>query len=155
MKQTKTLGIVTTSTNPFFWWSSKVGVERRCYEKGYNLILCNTEGDSERMKSSIDTLLQKRVDGSSLMCSTPKVNTLMYLNATQNYLSLWWIGPNVVRERQRSKITRTKVVTWQLSTWSITVMLRLVVPPAHCTQSLFSLSRLQASDGRSKARDQP
>ncbi|MEZ8611382.1 substrate-binding domain-containing protein [Vibrio sp. 10N.222.51.C8] len=70
MKQTKTLGmLVTTSTNPFFGEVVK-GVERRCYEKGYNLILCNTEGDSERMKSSIDTLLQKRVDGLMLMCST-------------------------------------------------------------------------------------
>ncbi|UTT86905.1 substrate-binding domain-containing protein [Vibrio pelagius] len=70
MKQTKTIGmLVTTSTNPFFGEVVK-GVERRCYEKGYNLILCNTEGDSERMKSSIDTLLQKRVDGLMLMCST-------------------------------------------------------------------------------------
>lgn len=70
MKRTKTVGmLVTTSTNPFFGEVVK-GVERRCYEKGYNLILCNTEGDSERMKSSIDTLLQKRVDGLMLMCST-------------------------------------------------------------------------------------
>ncbi|OEF23189.1 substrate-binding domain-containing protein [Vibrio rumoiensis] len=70
MKCTKTVGmLVTTSTNPFFGEVLK-GVERRCYEKGYNLILCNTEGDSERMKASIDTLLQKRVDGLMLMCST-------------------------------------------------------------------------------------
>ncbi|MBW3696152.1 LacI family DNA-binding transcriptional regulator [Vibrio sp. T187] len=70
MKRTNTVGmLVTTSTNPFFGEVVK-GVERRCYEKGYNLILCNTEGDSERMKSSVDTLLQKRVDGLMLMCST-------------------------------------------------------------------------------------
>jgi len=70
MKQTKTIGmLVTTSTNPFFGEVVK-GVERRCYEKGYNLILCNTEGDSELMQSSIDFLLQKRVDGLMLMCST-------------------------------------------------------------------------------------
>lgn len=68
--RTKTLGmLVTTSTNPFFSEVLK-GVEQRCYEKGYNLILCNTEGDSVRMKASIDTLLQKRVDGLLLMCST-------------------------------------------------------------------------------------
>ncbi|OEE78512.1 substrate-binding domain-containing protein [Vibrio genomosp. F6] len=70
VKCTKTVGmLVTTSTNPFFGEVVK-GVERRCYEKGYNLILCNTEGDDERMKASIDTLLQKRVDGLMLMCST-------------------------------------------------------------------------------------
>ena len=76
MKCTKTLGmLVTTSTNPFFGEVLK-GVERRCYEKGYNLILCNTEGDSERMKASINTLLQKRVDGLMLMCSTLEGETI-------------------------------------------------------------------------------
>jgi len=66
---TKTFGmLVTTSTNPFFSEVLK-GVERRCYEQGYNLILCNTEGDVARMRANLDTLLQKRVDGLLLMCS--------------------------------------------------------------------------------------
>ncbi|KDM90024.1 substrate-binding domain-containing protein [Photobacterium galatheae] len=70
VNRTQTIGmLVTTSTNPFFGEVVK-GVERSCYQKGYNLILCNTEGDNERMKASIDTLLQKRVDGLLLMCST-------------------------------------------------------------------------------------
>ncbi|MCK6264528.1 substrate-binding domain-containing protein [Vibrio sp. ZSDE26] len=70
MNRTKTIGmLVTTSTNPFFGEVVK-GVERSCYQKGYNLILCNTEGDNERMQASISTLLQKRVDGVILMCST-------------------------------------------------------------------------------------
>ncbi|WP_154124822.1 substrate-binding domain-containing protein [Grimontia hollisae] len=68
--RTNTLGmIVTTSTNPFFGEVVK-GVERSCYHAGYNLILCNTEGDAQRMKASIDTLMQKRVDGFILMCAT-------------------------------------------------------------------------------------
>jgi LacI family transcriptional regulator len=61
--------LVTTSTNPFFGEVVK-GVERSCYQEGYNLILCNTEGDNERMRQSINTLLQKRVDGLILMCSS-------------------------------------------------------------------------------------
>ncbi|EJL6701682.1 TPA: substrate-binding domain-containing protein [Vibrio cholerae] len=70
MNCTKTIGmLVTTSTNPFFGEVVK-GVERSCYHQGYNLILCNTEGDNQRMKASINTLLQKRVDGLLLMCST-------------------------------------------------------------------------------------
>ncbi|PSU47717.1 transcriptional repressor PurR [Photobacterium frigidiphilum] len=69
VKNTRTFGmLVTTSTNPFFGEVVK-GVERRCYEHGYNLILCNTEGDIARMHSNLDTLLQKRVDGLLLMCS--------------------------------------------------------------------------------------
>ncbi|MCL9782471.1 substrate-binding domain-containing protein [Vibrio sp. S4M6] len=70
VKRTRTIGmLVTTSTNPFFGEVVK-GVERSCYQQNYNLILCNTEGDNQRMKASIDTLLQKRVDGLLLMCST-------------------------------------------------------------------------------------
>ncbi|PSW20669.1 LacI family DNA-binding transcriptional regulator [Photobacterium sanctipauli] len=69
VNHTRTFGmLVTTSTNPFFGEVVK-GVERRCYEQGYNLILCNTEGDTQRMHSNLDTLLQKRVDGLLLMCS--------------------------------------------------------------------------------------
>ncbi len=70
INRTKTIGmLVTTSTNPFFGEVVK-GVERSCYHKGYSLILCNTEGDNERMRHSINTLLQKRVDGLILMCSS-------------------------------------------------------------------------------------
>ncbi|PSU76812.1 substrate-binding domain-containing protein [Photobacterium phosphoreum] len=70
VNRTKTLGmLVTTSTNPFFGEVVK-GVERSCYQHGYSLILCNTEGDHQRMRESINTLLQKRVDGLILMCSS-------------------------------------------------------------------------------------
>lgn len=70
INRTKTIGmLVTTSTNPFFGEVVK-GVERSCYQKGYSLILCNTEGDNERMRQSISTLLQKRVDGLILMCDS-------------------------------------------------------------------------------------
>lgn len=70
MNRTRTIGLlVTTSTNPFFGEVVK-GVERHCYEQDYNLILCNTEGDDARMKASINTLLEKRVDGLLLLCSS-------------------------------------------------------------------------------------
>ncbi|WP_318494243.1 substrate-binding domain-containing protein [Photobacterium leiognathi] len=69
VNRTKTIGmLVTTSTNPFFGEVVK-GVERSCYQQGYSLILCNTEGDHQRMHESINTLLQKRVDGLILMCA--------------------------------------------------------------------------------------
>ncbi|WP_413702281.1 hypothetical protein ACLKMH_07240 [Psychromonas sp. KJ10-10] len=51
---------------PFFAEVVK-GVERRCYEEGYSLLLCHTEGDLERLRFNIDMLLQKRVDGLLLM----------------------------------------------------------------------------------------
>lgn len=69
INRTNTIGmLLTTSNNPFY---SEVvrGVERSCYECGYSLILCNTEGDLQRMNHSLETLLQKRVDGLLIMCT--------------------------------------------------------------------------------------
>ncbi|MGL5758633.1 substrate-binding domain-containing protein [Plesiomonas sp.] len=69
VNQTHTIGmLVTTSNNPFFAEVVR-GVEQSCYERGYQLVLCNTAGDPQRMSHSIDTLLQKRVDGILMMCS--------------------------------------------------------------------------------------
>ncbi len=69
LNQTRTIGmLLTASSNPFYAEVVR-GVERSCYERGYSLILCNTDGDAERMNRSMETLLQKRVDGLLLMCT--------------------------------------------------------------------------------------
>src|SRR5471032_2174124 len=69
LNQTRTIGmLLTASSNPFYAEVVR-GVERSCYERGYSLILCNTDGDAERMNRSLETLLQKRVDGLLLMCT--------------------------------------------------------------------------------------
>ncbi|MEO1192285.1 MAG: substrate-binding domain-containing protein [Pseudomonadota bacterium] len=64
---TRTLGmLVTSSNNPFF---AEVihGVEERCFERGYSLILCNTGDDRDRLNAHLATLLQKRIDGLVVM----------------------------------------------------------------------------------------
>lgn len=69
LNQTHTIGmLITASSNPFY--SELVrGVERSCFERGYSLVLCNTEGDEHRMNRNLETLLQKRVDGLLLLCT--------------------------------------------------------------------------------------
>ncbi|EGT5662152.1 ribose operon transcriptional repressor RbsR [Cronobacter dublinensis] len=69
LNQTRTIGmLITASSNPFY--SELVrGVERSCFERGYSLVLCNTEGDEQRMNRNLETLLQKRVDGLLLLCT--------------------------------------------------------------------------------------
>lgn len=69
VNQTHTIGmLITASTNPFY--SELVrGVERSCFERGYSLVLCNTEGDEQRMNRNLETLMQKRVDGLLLLCT--------------------------------------------------------------------------------------
>ncbi|MGX8940618.1 ribose operon transcriptional repressor RbsR [Symbiopectobacterium sp. Eva_TO] len=69
INQTQTIGmLLTASSNPFYAEVVR-GVERSCYERGYSLILCNTEGDHNRLDRSLETLMQKRVDGLLLMCT--------------------------------------------------------------------------------------
>ncbi|MBA0036445.1 ribose operon transcriptional repressor RbsR [Pantoea sp. BIGb0393] len=80
LKQTRTIGmLLTASSNPFY---SEVvrGVENSCYERGYSLILCNTEGDEERMNRSLETLMQKRVDGLLMMCTETHLPSAEILN---------------------------------------------------------------------------
>ncbi|MDP5291594.1 substrate-binding domain-containing protein [Oceanimonas sp. CHS3-5] len=74
VNQTRTLGmLVSSSSNPFFAEVVQ-GVEQRCYELGYSLVLCNTGGDRARLGASLDMLQQKRVDGVIVMCTQAKLN---------------------------------------------------------------------------------
>ncbi|MGL4473293.1 MAG: substrate-binding domain-containing protein [Shewanella sp.] len=83
-KHTRTFGmLVTTSTNPFFAEVVK-GVESHCYQHGYSLMLCNTEGDAERIRFNLSTLLQKQVDGLLLMCSEAEAQAFAQLSSQPN-----------------------------------------------------------------------
>lgn len=69
LQETHTIGMLLTQSNNPFYSEVVQGVERSCYELGYQLILCNTEGDIERMTHNIETLLQKKVDGLLILCA--------------------------------------------------------------------------------------
>lgn len=61
--KTYTLGLVIPDiTNPFFPQLAK-GVDDAAHREGYNIFLCNTEGDIDREKNYIDLLCQRRADG--------------------------------------------------------------------------------------------
>ena len=65
--RTYTLGMLTASnTNPFF---AEVihGVEAGCYDRGYHLILCNSENNLSKQASYLNTLARKRIDGLLVM----------------------------------------------------------------------------------------
>nr|WP_067426509.1 ribose operon transcriptional repressor RbsR [Duffyella gerundensis] len=80
MNQTRTIGmLLTASSNPFYAEVVR-GVENSCYERGYSLVLCNTAGDEERMNRSLETLLQKRVDGLLIMCTESHLPSADILN---------------------------------------------------------------------------
>ncbi|GAB2567193.1 LacI family DNA-binding transcriptional regulator [Gracilibacillus alcaliphilus] len=61
--QTKTLGLILTDiTNPYF---SKIarGVEDVAVEKGYRVLISNTDEDSDKEVNYIDMMISARVDG--------------------------------------------------------------------------------------------
>lgn len=65
--KTRTIGMLTASNaNPFF---AEVihGVEATCYERGYHLVLCNSDGDLDKQQSYLRTLEEKRIDGLLVM----------------------------------------------------------------------------------------
>ena len=65
--RTHTIGMLTASNaNPFF---AEVihGVEASCYERGYHLVLCNSDDDLDKQASYLKTLEEKRIDGLLVM----------------------------------------------------------------------------------------
>ena len=73
LNQTHTIGmLITASTNPFY--SELVrGVERSCFERGYSLVLCNTEGDEQRMNRNLETLMQNALMA-CCYCAPKRIN---------------------------------------------------------------------------------
>ena len=61
--ETHTIGmIVPDSANPFFAELAR-GIEDTSFEHGYNLILCNSDGDLDKELIYADVLTEKQVDG--------------------------------------------------------------------------------------------
>jgi LacI family transcriptional regulator len=71
--QTYTLALVVTDiTNPF-WTTVTRGVEDAAHERGYSVILCNTDESPEKQAQYLNMLLKRRIDGILLApaCSLP------------------------------------------------------------------------------------
>jgi LacI family transcriptional regulator len=63
VRQTRTIGmLVPDVTNPFFTDVMR-GAEKVAREKGYSVILCNSDEDPEQERRNLGTLYSRRVDG--------------------------------------------------------------------------------------------
>ena len=70
-QNTRTLGmLVPNCSNPYFSEIMR-SIEERCFELGYNLILCNTYDKPERQTQYLKILSEKRVDGLILITASP------------------------------------------------------------------------------------
>ncbi|MCK9190127.1 MAG: LacI family transcriptional regulator [Sphaerochaetaceae bacterium] len=65
----KTIGVIVPDcTNTFFSEISRA-IDRCCFAKGYNIILCNTDNDIKQQSSYCDMLISKMVDGVIMISS--------------------------------------------------------------------------------------
>ncbi|GJH42912.1 substrate-binding domain-containing protein [Pasteurella canis] len=91
VKETKTIGLLVTATNNPFFTEVVSGVEQYCNQHNYNLILSNTEGNTERLRNNLQTLIQKQVDGLLLMCSDSRIQIGKDLNVNLPFVIMdWW-----------------------------------------------------------------
>ena len=116
VKETNSIGmLVTTSSNPFFAEVVR-GVERYCFEQGYNLMLGNTEGQAETALSYLKMMLRKRVDGLLIMCSEGQqevFNQLDWLKSLPVVVMDWgWRVPTWTS----SPTTPIAAATWRPAT---------------------------------------
>ncbi len=60
--QSKTIGIVVPKINQNFFSNIIAGIEEATYEKGYNLIICQSSESQEKEIKCINTLMNQQVD---------------------------------------------------------------------------------------------
>lgn len=71
-------------------------VEGYCAKNDYNLILTNTNGDSQRLQSSLQMLIQKQVDGLLLMSTETHLAEQLSLELSIPAVVMdWW--PNGIK----------------------------------------------------------
>jgi LacI family transcriptional regulator len=76
--ETKTLGLILPdSANPFF---AEIGhsIETAAFSQGYNVILCNTDGDLEKERTYVEVLLKKQVDGIVFVAAGERSDSLVH-----------------------------------------------------------------------------
>jgi LacI family transcriptional regulator len=77
--RTNTMGLVLPdSANPFFAEISR-SIEDEAFKKGYSVILCNTELDTQRELFYVDVLSKKQVDGIIFVAAGDQADSLDFL----------------------------------------------------------------------------
>ncbi|GAX89507.1 LacI family DNA-binding transcriptional regulator [Effusibacillus lacus] len=62
-RRTQTIGVLIPDVSNFFFAEVFRGMEDVAHARGWNVMICNTDGDPRRMLKYIEVLREKRVDG--------------------------------------------------------------------------------------------
>jgi DNA-binding LacI/PurR family transcriptional regulator len=80
-RRSKCVGLIIPDINNPFYAEFARGVEDGVQAMGYNLFLCNSDRDSAKERSYMDTLLEKMVDGLILFKTHLPLEEINYFNA--------------------------------------------------------------------------
>ena len=69
VNHTKSIGLLSTSSEAPYFAEIIEAVENSCFAKGYTLILGNAHNNFEKQRAYLSMMAQKRVDGLLVMCS--------------------------------------------------------------------------------------
>lgn len=69
INSTKTIGVVVSDSSYSFSTGIIKGLEKTAADRGYNIILSNTDKDYEKEKKAIELLASKRIDGLIILSS--------------------------------------------------------------------------------------
>lgn len=100
--KTNVIGIVLSNFKNDFWFNVLEGVEDTCKNKGYNLMICNSDGDFELEEQYIREFQMRQVDGIIINPTAENFNLYEEL-ANDNY-------PMVVMNRKLPNINAHHVV---------------------------------------------
>jgi LacI family transcriptional regulator len=77
--QTKTTGLIIPDNSNFFFAEIARAIEDIGYQHGYSVILCNSDGKTEKQRRYIQTLADKKVDGVIFISSGETAEDVEYL----------------------------------------------------------------------------
>jgi DNA-binding LacI/PurR family transcriptional regulator len=80
-RRSRCVGLIIPDINNPFYAEFARGVEDGVQAMGYNLFLCNSDRDSAKERSYMDTLLEKMVDGLILFKTHLPLEEISYFNA--------------------------------------------------------------------------
>ena len=89
-KKTKTIGVVIADISSPFYSNMVKGIEDGAQEKGYSIILCNTDEQYEKEETAVQVLLEKRVDG--LLITPVQQENKDILNLKEKRIPLVLVG---------------------------------------------------------------
>jgi LacI family sucrose operon transcriptional repressor len=74
------IGLIVPSTENPFWGEIARHIERRAYELGYKLLICNSLHEKAKERDYIDMLKRNQVDGIIMASHTVNINSYLKLN---------------------------------------------------------------------------